>query len=84
MGYTRNEYQKMYGTDIIDDIRYAMGINKGELPTQEVLLKIREEIEILEQEAASTHFGQPYLNTATMAGIYRMMIKHFLNENNKN
>ena len=26
-------------------------------------------------EKASVHFGQPYLNTATMAGLYRMMLK---------
>lgn len=27
-------------------------------------------------DKGSIHFGQPYLNTATMAGLYRMMLKH--------
>ena len=29
---------------------------------------------------ANVHFGQPYLNTATMAGLYRMMLKELANE----
>ena len=31
---------------------------------------------------ASIHFGQPYFNTVTMAGIYRMMLKRFAAEHN--
>ena len=27
-------------------------------------------------DKGSIHFGQPYLNTATMAELYRMMLKH--------
>ena len=31
-------------------------------------------------EKASVHFGQPYFNTATVAGLMRMMVKEIARE----
>lgn len=71
----RKEYEFIYGETIVEDIVYILeksGMIEEQKNIQEI---VKEELDIVVQKA-SIHFGQPYFNTATMAGIYRMMLKN--------
>lgn len=67
------EYEFIYKEKVEDELEYILtkaGINNS----KEINQIIKEELNSLQKDV-SIHFGQPYLNTATMAGLYRMMLK---------
>lgn len=68
------EYEFIYKQSFLQDLNYVLkeaSILNGE---EEVKAVINEAIQAV-CEKAGVHFGQPYFNTATMAGLYRMMLK---------
>jgi len=52
--------------------------------TEDKLKKIHRNIRRSLFKKISTHFGQPYLNSATIAGLFRMMIKQISRKNLNN
>lgn len=67
------EYEFLYQRRIEDEVRYFL----SEVPIasqDEMGSSMQTALEEVRREAG-VHFGQPYLNTATMAGVYRMMFK---------
>ena len=68
------EYRFIYNKSVykeLEDILLAANIDPGEEETK----KVMKELSSLVYEKASKHFGQPYFNNATMAGLYRMTLK---------
>jgi len=64
-------YRKSIGSEI-KDILKASGA-PGDVRQLDELIKVNlQEV----QKEVSIHFGQPYLNAATVAGCYRMMLKN--------
>lgn len=67
------EYEFIYKSTVEDEIENIFkeaGVESDEEEQQavrEALLSVRPKV--------SAHFGQPYYNTATIAGVYRMMLK---------
>lgn len=75
----RKEYEFVYGHSMDDDLNKIIEsaihtVEKEELETM-VKTKLSEVM-----SRTSTHFGQPYLNTATVAGVYRMLLKDIAKE----
>ena len=67
------EYEFIYKTSCSKDllgIFAAAGLKLNDNTWEEVNIIIKDQI-----NEAGFHFGHPYLNTATMAGIYRMALK---------
>jgi len=67
------EYKFIYHKRIFDeinDIFESAGIAGDSEPVEELIRKHLYEV----NEMASIHFGQPYFNSATLAGLYRMML----------
>jgi len=67
------EYEFIYRKNIKSEL-------KAILDAAEITDEVDELMEVSLQSAmeeASTHFGQPYFNVATVAGCYRMMLKKF-------
>lgn len=63
------EYERIYGVSF-----------RQEMKARNITKKNREEINEMLNETirkASYHFGDPHLNIATLAGIYRMAIKEY-------
>lgn len=72
----RKEYQFIYNKSLVEDIKDILaqaGLSKKDPQVEELLKKSLD----LAEEQASWHYGQPYFNTATMAGIYRIALKKF-------
>ncbi len=68
------EYQFIYKNTMKDDLKEILNkanISGKEERLQEELKKILASV----GDQASVHFGQPYFNSATMAGMYRMTLK---------
>ena len=63
-------YHKSFSSEI-NDILVTAGISKDDNQVNEIIKKNIVSI----NKKASIHFGQPYFNSATMAGLYRMMLK---------
>ena len=70
----RREYKFIYGHSIYDELKYIVEESANEW-NQDTYMEIWKEKFQCAIERTGLHFGQPYLNTATMAGIYRMMLK---------
>jgi len=75
------EYEFIYKKKVSEELLYILtqiGIEKNSEEFQEewkfCMNSVRDE--------ASIHFGQPYFNTVTVAGIYRMMLKRLAAEHN--
>jgi len=68
------EYKFIYQKGVMDEIKDIIAASKvSENPEYlETLFNIHLQAT---QKEASIHFGQPYFNSATMAGRYRMMLK---------
>ena len=64
------EYKFIYGKTVSSELNSIKEI----VPDINVDTIIKEAMEKL-KDKASVHFGQPYFNNATMAGLYRLMIK---------
>lgn len=63
------EYEKIYGISF-----------REELKNREVTEKERGELEELVKmqfDKVSVHYGDPYYNVATFAGIFRMVLKEY-------
>lgn len=70
------EYQFIYKktlSDEISDILKAANEDFDYKKVEEILLEIRKSI----NKEGSIHFGQPYFNAATIAGLYRITLKRF-------
>lgn len=77
------EYKFIYGKSIEEDVNEIIrraGIKMNESELQALINRILIRVE----KQCSVHFGQPYLNTATIAGKYRMMIKELAIKYNVN
>ena len=70
------EYKFIYKKSIPEELK-DLGLDNSESIEKEfkqILLKMNKE--------ASVHFGQPYLNTATIAGMYRIALKQLAHKKN--
>lgn len=70
----QREYRFIYGKTMIEELK-SLGIDTPE--------KVQQYSSILNENVykkAGRHFGQPYLNTATIAGLYRMALKQIAEE----
>lgn len=65
----QKEYEFMYGKSVVDELK-SLGITDSD-EIKEKFTTINKEL----KNKASIHFGQPYFNTATVAGLYRMFLK---------
>ena len=68
------EYEFIYKRSVQDELAYILeeaGYDEVHGSMEEVI----KEVVRSTYQKASMHFGQPYFNTATMAGVYRMMLK---------
>lgn len=68
------EYKFIYHKSLyseIQDILLRAGIPQEDKRVQEIIIESMDSV----AQRASVHFGQPYFNSATMAGRYRMMLK---------
>ncbi|MBQ7795470.1 MAG: HNH endonuclease [Lachnospiraceae bacterium] len=68
------EYEFIYKRSVQDELAYILeeaGYDEVHGGMEEVI----KEVVRSAYQKASMHFGQPYFNTATMAGAYRMMLK---------
>ncbi|MBO5394286.1 MAG: HNH endonuclease [Clostridia bacterium] len=74
------EYKRIYKTSVTSDLKLIENLAQTSSPNA-INDKIKNSLKDLFQYA-SVHFGQPYLNTATLAGLYRMLIKKLANEYN--
>jgi hypothetical protein len=68
------EYKFIYHKNVtaeINDILNSAGISKNSEEINKIIKKNLRSV----MEKISVHFGQPSFNSATMAGLYRMMLK---------
>lgn len=75
------EYQFIYGktvTQEFNDICQQAKISHTDENAKQLLNQYYKEV----LKEAGTHFGQPYFNSATLAGILRMMLKQIAQELN--
>jgi len=71
------EYEFVYGKSVAQEIKDIL--NSAEIEYNEAVEKIIKDIQYETMANAGVHFGHPYFNTATMAGIHRMTLKKFAN-----
>lgn len=71
-------YTRKKVSDELSYILTQIGIEKNSEEFQEEWKTCMSSV----MDEASIHFGQPYFNTVTIAGIYRMMLKRFASEHN--
>jgi len=72
--YGQKEYEFIYGNKFMDDIKIIREHVRDKVSEEEFLIFFKSALSETVEES-SIHFGQPYFNTATMAGRYRMLIK---------
>ena len=70
------EYRFIYNRSFTQDIADICSAAGFGLDDDTVSATIKEILGSV-SEKVSTHFGQPYLNTATIAGMYRIALKEF-------
>ena len=75
----RKEYEFIYGRSFEKDLRKILESAKKELDEEKVLDMFKEKFSNA-MNRTGMHFGQPYFNTATVAGIYRMLLKDIAKE----
>ena len=71
------EYQFIYKKSVIQEIRGildAANVSYDEITGEKI-----KELQREAADSAGVHFGHPYFNTATMAGINRIMLKKLAN-----
>jgi len=73
------EYKFIYGKSVMDEMREILRIASISEDDEQVSGLIKSHRQAAIQEA-SIYFGQPYLNAATMAGCFRMMLKKIAKE----
>lgn len=70
----QKEYEFIYKKSVVQELE-DLGITEPE--------EIKEKFAYINKELikeASIHFGQPYFNTTTVAGMYRMFLKRIAKE----
>ena len=67
------EYRFIYGKSVKDELEDIVNAadNSEEIDLEEVI----KQTQLRLRDSLSVHFGQPYFNNATIAGMYRMMLK---------
>ena len=72
------EYHFIYGKSVMSDLNDIVNAAKElkEIDAAKIVEASKEKM----MNKFSVHFGQPYLNNATVAGLYRMMLKDFAEE----
>ena len=73
------EYGFIYGHSMESDLKNIIESSAVEVTEENVQSILQEKMSSIANKA-NVHFGQPYLNTATMAGLYRMMLKELARE----
>ena len=73
------EYRHIYGNRFMDDFQKIVESSSKQYSEQQLETMLREKLDQLKGDV-SIHFGQPYLNDATMAGLYRMLLKKMAEE----
>lgn len=68
------EYAFIYKKNFIQEMVDILAQSNKEITDEDMKDIILQTIEAVSKEAGM-HFGQPYFNTATIAGLYRMMLK---------
>lgn len=72
------EYEFIYKKSVSEEIKSIF--DKANITDKNI---IEEKLKAIREEArnkASKHFGQPYFNTATIAGMYRIIIKQLASD----
>ena len=70
----RKEYAFIYGRSIEEELKKIFEHSTKEMDEEELLELTKEKFSYA-MGRTGIHFGQPYFNTATVAGVYRMMLK---------
>lgn len=73
------EYRHIYGNRFMDDFQKIVAASSKQYSESQLETMLREKLDQLKGDV-SIHFGQPYLNDATMAGLYRMLLKKMAEE----
>lgn len=73
------EYRHIYGSRFLDDFQKIVHSSEKQYSQGQIELMLQEKLSHLTEEAG-VHFGQPYFNDATMAGLYRMLLKRMAEE----
>lgn len=73
------EYRHIYGNRFMDDFQKIVAASPKQYSESQLETMLRERLDQLKGDV-SIHFGQPYLNDATMAGLYRMLLKKMSEE----
>lgn len=68
------EYEFIYKRTLMEELEYIF-TEANLMKEDKIRAKAIKVALHLTREEISVHFGQPYFNTATMAGVYRMMLK---------
>lgn len=71
--------KRIYGHTIEKDIEEILACSLVDAD-EDAINRIVKDKWLVANKRTSTHFGQPYLNAATLAGVYRMMIKDIAKE----
>ncbi len=72
----QKEYEFIYKHSVLEDMDFIIGKAPIKAEKEEVGMILRDAFKMCADEV-STHFGQNYWNTATLAGIFRMKMKSF-------
>lgn len=65
------EYESIYGTSVEQDLGDVLALaGVGEMPKEDISQYIEKAV-----HRSSIHFGQAYPNSATIAGVLRIMVK---------
>lgn len=73
------EYRHIYGSRFMDDFQKIVQASEKQFTEKQIETMLQQNLNHLKGEA-SIHFGQPYFNDATMAGLYRMLLKRMAEE----
>ncbi|MDE6584416.1 MAG: HNH endonuclease [Anaeroplasmataceae bacterium] len=76
----RKEYEFIYKRSVTEDLKRIF--NKANITETNAIVEKLRAVKKEVMEKASIHFGQPYFNTATIAGLYRMIIKQLASDLN--
>lgn len=68
------EYEFIYGNSMESDLKKIVE-QATNVVEEEVIQEMVKDKFAVAMERTGVHFGQPYFNTATVAGVYRMMLK---------
>ena len=75
----RKEYQFIYGSSVEEELQKILASAQTRINEEEFKEMVKSRFEKA-MDRSSNHFGQPYFNTATMAGVHRMLLKDIAKE----